>query len=248
MNWHVSAYIMVWNREDTIHLTINHYKKFCDKVFIIDNFSTDRTREIAEGLGCTVSLFGTAGVLDDHAYREIKNNCWKGSDADFVIVVDDDEILYAEDLTFILRDARMKGQTIFKPQGYSMHSDEMPKEDWLEVTKGFKDNNYSKLCIFNPKAIKEIGYQYGCHTHLKNCPSGRVVYGIEQLYLLHYRSVGGVGRLIKRWEEYEPRRQKSIVNMKWNLGHQYSQKETEIRKEWAESIERSKELSSLGIL
>lgn len=242
----VEAHIIVWNRADTIHLTIKHYQKFCDKIFIWDNFSDDQTREIATSLGATVQLFGKAGVLDDGEYKLLKNSCWKGSKADWVIVVDDDEILYNEDLKFILRQASMFGATIFKPQGISIHSELMPKKDWLEIRTGFKDNNYSKLCIFSPQAITEIGYEYGCHTHMKDCPKGRIVYGLEKLYLLHYNFVGGVDRIIKRWSEYEPRRQKSSVNVRWNLGHRYAKTESEIRKEWTESGGKSKSFSGLG--
>jgi len=240
------AFIQVWNKEETIAFSIRHYQRFCNKITIFDNFSTDKTREIAEEMGCEVKLFGQSGVLDDSEYKLWKNNAWKKSTADWVIVVDDDEILYNEDLKFILRQATMFGATIFKPQGISIHSDRMPKSDWLEIMRGFKDNNYSKLCIFNPQAIQEIGYEYGCHTHMKDCPKGKVIYGLEQLYLLHYRSVGGVDRLLKRWADYEPRRQKSAINMRWDLGKQYAQKESAIRKEWIESIEKSKSFSDLG--
>lgn len=244
----IEAHIIVWNKEDTIHLTIKHYQKFCNKIFVYDNFSTDKTREIAEELGAEVSMFGFAGVLDDHQYRELKNKCWKKSRADWVIIVDDDEILYHEDLKFVLAQASTNWATIFRPQGYSMHSDQLPEKDWLEIKTGHKDNAYSKLCVFNPEAIKEIGYEYGCHTHQKDCPKGKLVFGAEQIYLLHYCFVGGVDRLIKRWGEYEPRRQKSSINMRWNLGHRYAKTESEIRKEWQESLEKSKELSKVGII
>lgn len=238
--------MIAWNEEETIAFSIKHYQKFCSKIFVYDNFSDDRTREIAEELGCTVSLFGTAGVLDDLAYKNLKNSCWKGSDADFVIIVDKDEILYDENIILTLRTAKMKGQTIIKTQGYAMHSDKLPKEDWLEIKMGHKDNNYSKLVCFNPAAV-DIGYEYGCHTHMKDYPKGIVNYADEKLSLLHYNFVGGVDRIIKRWKEYEPRRQKSVMNMRWNLGHRYSKTEAEIKKEWAESGARSKELSEVII-
>jgi glycosyltransferase involved in cell wall biosynthesis len=242
----IDAYIQVWNREDTIALTIKHYKQFCEKIFIYDNFSTDNTRDIAYSLGCEVVLFGQEGILDDQAYKTWKNNAWKGSDADWVIVVDDDEILYSEDLVFILKAARMNGETIFKPQGISVHSNLMPVESWLDIRTGWEDNNYSKLCVFDPSKV-DIGFEYGCHTHMNGFPKGKVHYGKETLYLLHYNFVGGVDRLIKRWAQYEPRRQRSAINLRWNMGHRYAKSEKEIRKEWSESGEKSKSFSDLGI-
>lgn len=241
----IEAFIIAWNREDSIALTINHYKKFCSKITVYDNFSDDNTRDIAYSLGCEVELFGREGVLDDSEYKRIKNNCWKGSEADWVIVVDDDEILYHEDLSFILNQGRVNGVTLFKPQGFSIHSDQMPVSDWLEIQTGFTDNNYSKICVFNPSKV-DIGYEYGCHTHMKDYPKGQINYGKDKLWLLHYRSVGGVNRLLERWRQYEPRRQRSQINMKWGLGKQYAQDEASIRKEWKESLEKSGPLSGVG--
>lgn len=242
----IHAHIICWNRADVIHLTIGHYKKFCDKIFIWDNFSDDKTREIAESLGCEVKLFGVVGSLDDGEYKALKNGCWKGSPADWVIIVDDDEILYSEDIKFILRQASTRGETIFKPQGISIHSELMPKEDWLEIRTGRKDNNYSKLCVFNPEAIREIGYEYGCHTHMKDFPKGRLIFSEMPLYLLHYRSVGGVERLIKRHAEYRPRF--SPVNKRWNLAIQYMESDDIRRKNWIDGIENSVPLLNLGIM
>jgi glycosyltransferase involved in cell wall biosynthesis len=236
----IEAHILAWNREDTIAFTIKHYQSFCSEVTIYDNYSTDRTREIAESLGADVVTFGREGVLDDAEYIAIKNNCWKGSDADWVIVVDDDEILsgYYISVTNQLKLAQDSGATIIKPQGFNIYSNIMPKETWLELKKGILDDNYSKLCCFNPKAIKDIGYIYGCHDAR---PKGRVRI-VEKLWLLHYRAVGGVERLIDRHHEYEPRRQKSQINMRWDLGKHYRQSVEYpdlVRQEFKECLERS---------
>lgn len=244
----IEAYIIVWNREDTIPLTIKHYQKFCSKITVCDNFSTDKTREVAIELGAEVKLFGISGVLDDGEYKHLKNNCWKGSKADWVIIVDDDEILYHENIKDFLDKEKQHGTTIVRTQGFSVHSNSMPRNDWLELQDGMIDDNYSKLCIFNPQQIKDIGYEFGCHTHMKDHPKGRLVLSNHKLFLLHYRSVGGVNRLLKRWAEYEPRRQKSVINMRWNLGFQYSQEESAIRKEWKESLEKSLPLSKVGLV
>lgn len=239
----IEVYIITWNREDSIHLTINYYKKFCSKIVIFDNFSTDNTRDIATALGCEVRLFGKEGLLDDGEYLKIKNGCWKGSYADWVIVVDDDEILYNEDLLFILKQARLNGETIFKPQGFSVHSDEMPKKSWLEIQQGHKDENYSKLCVFNPKAITAINYVYGCHEAR---PEGRLVWGRNKLYLLHYRSVGGVERLIARHKEYVKRF--SPINLKWGLGSHYKELEEIKKRQWKDGLEKSVPFIKAGIL
>ena len=229
----IEAYIITWNREDLIHFTINHYKQFCSKVILFDNFSTDRTRDIARELGCEVRLFGVNGSLDDSEYLKVKNNAWKRSQADWVIVCDDDEILYDSDLDGKLYKARADGITIFKPQGYNMHSNDLPRETWLDINTGLKNDNYSKWIIFDPKKVQEIGYVYGCHEAR---PKGTLVFR-EDLMILHYRDIGGIERLLKRHREYVERL--SAINKKWNLGHHYKQDEAQKRKEWKDCIENS---------
>ncbi len=159
----IEAHIIGWNRSDTIAMTVRHYKSFCDKVIYHDNISEDDTRFIAAGLMADVRLFGMSGVLDDSQYLTVKNNAWKNSDADWVIVVDDDEILYHPNLIEELQFAKDSGATIIRPKGFGIFSNEMPVNEWTELMSGVPDENYSKLCVFNPKAIQEIGYIYGCH-------------------------------------------------------------------------------------
>lgn len=238
----VETYIVTWNRADSIHLTIKHYLEL-GGVIIYDNWSTDSTREIAESMGAEVRVFGRKGELDDQAYLDVKNHAWKGSKADWVIVVDDDEILYHPNLKQELLSAKEKGQTIFKTQGFNIHSDEFPREKWLEIQTGEKNENYSKLCIFNPKQITDIKYNYGCHVAR---PMGNLVFSDTPLVLLHYRDVGGIERLIARHKLYRERL--SELNRRYNLGHHYTESEASKRKQWIEFTERSGTLSEAGLL
>lgn len=223
----IETYLITWNRQESIHLTVNYYKQF-GRVIVYDNFSDDNTREICEVLGAEVRLFGKAGVLSDQAYLDVKNNVWKGSEADYVIICDDDEILYHEDLAYLLKQERLWGTTIFRTQGYSMFSEEMPKDSFLEIQTGIKDNKYSKSVIFNPQEVKEIGYVYGCH---ESKPRGRIQESKETLFLLHYNAIGGVQRMIDRHVLYEERRLKSPINVRWGLGKEYGNS-PESKKVW----------------
>jgi glycosyltransferase involved in cell wall biosynthesis len=239
----IETHIITWNRSDTIHLTVGYYLKL-GHVIVHDNFSDDNTREICEALGAEVRLFGQMGVLSDQEYLVVKNNAWDKSDADYVIICDDDEILFHEDLEFVLKQEKMWGTTIFKTQGYSMHSETLPSETWLEINTGYKDNNYSKRLIFDPSKV-DINYIYGCHEAR---PKGILNESKHILSVLHYKRVGGIERLLKRHHEYEPRRQKSQVNMRWNLGHEYAESDDHKRKQWSESLKKSKILFEDGML
>lgn len=235
----IEAHIIAWNESETIHLTIKHYQRICSKVIIYDNYSTDNTRSICESMGCEVKLFGIEGVLSDVEYTKLKNNCWKGSDADWVIVCDADEIL---DAPFHYLDYRpfnwLGSPTILRTFGWNVFHEDVPSENWLDITKGFHDPNYSKLCIFNPKEIKEINYVHGCHVAK---PTGNAQYSSDVLTLFHYRNVGGPERLVKRHELYRPRM--SAHNIKWNMGDHYLHDDERRIKEWYEQYEKSVEFS-----
>lgn len=237
----IETHFIGFNIQDTIGLTIRHYSAL-GKVFYHDNHSTDLSREIAKELGAEVSLFGIDGVLSDEEYVRLKNTCWNGSQADWVIIVDNDEIFYDPFSTVQLQLAKDSGATIVQPKGFSIFSNEMPEKDWTEIMTGIPDEKYSKLCCFDPKKIKEINYVYGCHEAR---PKGEIRI-VNKCYLLHYHGVGGVHRMIDRHRMYEPRRQRSAVNMRWGLGKEYGySKESKI--EWfQERLERSAPLHLVG--
>jgi glycosyltransferase involved in cell wall biosynthesis len=238
----VEAFILNWN-EELLHLTIKHYQEFCDKITILDNYSTDGSDKVAEAMGCHVVKFGQPGVLSDAAYRKLKNTCWKGSQADWVIVCDADEILYHKDLKRILTDEKERGTTIFKTSGFNIYSEEIPKESYIEIRTGQPSESYSKRIIFNPGRIKDMWYEYGAHT----CkPQGSVVESQETLFLLHYRNLGGIQRLIDRHAAYRTRL--SPDNKRFGLGVHYTYEDERRVREWHEYYANCKELSELGIL
>lgn len=240
----IEAHIIAWNEAETIHLTIKHYQSFCARIVLWDNHSTDNTREIAKSMGCVVKTFGKEGELSDRAYMELKNECWKkshpGQDMrDYVIVVDADEILHVDKYQFGINKNVV---TLFKPIGWNVFSHEMPKNDWLEITSGYQENNYSKTIMFDPKQIKEINYHIGAHM----CsPKGNQVWLTSFGYLLHYRNVGGPQRLIDRHNLYRTRMSEENLHRNW--GHHYLQSDEERVKEWELKYQKSRPFSLDGI-
>jgi len=216
----IEAYIIAYNEIETIKLTIQHYQSFCSSVTIFDNFSDDGTPELAKHLGATVMTFGRKGELNDAEYLKIKNRAWKKSKADFVIIVDADEILEPPTETDC---------TIFKTQGFNIYSHEMPKESYSEILTGIPDDNYSKSVIFSPKHITDINYAYGAHS----CdPKGDVRYSKEILTLFHYRALGGPERMVKRHAMY--RKRMGYLNKQLGLGSHYNYDDERRVKEWFE--------------
>ena len=225
----IECYFIAFNEAETIRFTIKHYQQFCSKVIVYDNFSTDNTREIAEEMGCEVRMFGVEGQLNDAEYLKVKNNCWKGSQADWVIVCDADEILQIP----LFED----GATILRTQGFNMFSNDLPKNNWREISTGIIDNNYSKLICFRPNSLTEIGYVYGCHEAK---PQGVIKYSENINVLTHYKHVGGAKRLADRHALYAERM--SPINRKWKLGHQYLEPREQTIKYFHENLAKSKPL------
>lgn len=240
----IEAYLVCWNESQIMPLVVKHYQRFCDRIVILDNYSTDGSDKLAESLGCEVIKFGTK-FFDDAENMRIKNECWKGSDAEWVIVADFDEILIVpvtcgQEFTIIpspenwFKFFKEKGYTIFKTIGWQIMSDSMPKNDLLEITNGFRFDNYSKNIVFNPKAIKEINYNPGAH---KIDPVGDVVYSEDSLYVLHYKHIGGVQRTIDRYKILNKRMSKE--NNRKGYGIHYKRSPASLREEWNERMAKS---------
>lgn len=229
------AYIIAWQEAEIIGLTIKHYQHFCTNIIVFDNHSTDRTREIAAEMGAEVRLFGIPGVLDDKEYLKIKNNAWKGSKADWVIMVDCDEILWHPNINKVLSE---EGYSIFATQGWDIVSHDVPRETLTSVSNGYAYSNYSKSAIFNPRMIREIGYVYGCHQAK---PAGLIRYSPHLLMLFHYSNIGGPERLCHRHAAYRARLSEN--NKRWGLGIHYTLTDEQRTKEWHEKLAKSSEFS-----
>ena len=47
----VTGLVITYNEEEKIETCIRSLQKVCDEVVVVDSFSTDRTKKIAESLG-----------------------------------------------------------------------------------------------------------------------------------------------------------------------------------------------------
>jgi len=180
----IEVYAICYNEELIISYFLRHYLQFAD-IILYDNNSTDKSEEIAINAGAKITKYDSKGEIRDDIYLKIKNDCWKSSKADWVIICDIDEFIYHPNLVSILEKTE---STIFRPVGYNMVTDKFPTTNgqiYEEVTMGVLDNRYSKLCLFKPSKITEINYFAGCH---KAEPKGDVKLNIvSDIKLLHMR-------------------------------------------------------------
>ena len=192
----VHAYFLCFNEEYILPHLLRYYSSFCEKIYILDNQSTDNSVMIINSFPNTeIITWESNNEVRDDLYLNLKNNVWKKSIgiSDYVIVGDADEFLYHEDMVKFLTLSKQRNFTIFRPEGYHMIGDEdliLDKNDNLleKVKFGIKGNSNDKLMLFDCNKIKEINYSFGCH---QANPVGEVVMCSDpKLKMLHYKYLG----------------------------------------------------------
>ena len=216
----VHVYAVCWNEEKIIPFFLEHYNEFVDHYYIYDNYSDDETDKLlSKQSNITVSKYDTQGTFNDFIHQQIKNTAWKQSrgKADWVIVIDMDELLYIPQMTqFLIQNS---GYTLFKPEGYNMVSETFPDYDIKiieSVNKGVKHDFYSKSVLFNPYRIVEINYEPGAH---EDYPEGIVsVARDNNLKLLHFKNLG-IDYVMDRLKQYRQRVSKANEDNNLNTHH-----------------------------
>ncbi len=176
-----------------------------------------------------VRQFDSGNKIDERAYQEVKNNCWKGSKSDYVIVCDMDELLWSPKLAMDLSYLSERNVTLPRIEGYDMFSDSFPDDynQFLvkQVKDGIRSPAFDKQIIFDPKRIREMNYRPGAHSCY---PEGNLLsIHAPSLKLLHYKYLG-VDYVTERHEMYA--RRLSNFNKKKRYGFEYTQ--THSLKDW----------------
>ena len=172
---------------------MNHYCSFCRTVTIFDNNSTDSTLSIVkeEFPAVIVIPFSTDNMINDAIILDIKNNCWKGSTADYVIICDCDEFLFAENMQDRLIELKENKVTIPVIIGYNMGSETFPDDYNIPIVQqvkiGIRDRNFDKQIIFDPNKLIEINYETGCHVCNPVYKEKALQDKVVQFNLLHYK-------------------------------------------------------------
>ena len=168
----IDAYTFCYNEEIRLKYYLNLYAPLCRTITIFDNGSTDSSKDIASKYDNVIWETETyKDEINEFELKYLKSNCWKQSkDADWVVVSDVDEILYHKDglsayLHFLLNKTNKR---IIRATGYDMVSTKLPSHngnfyDDEEFQYGVKNQDYDKTCIFSPKDVSEINYDWGAH-------------------------------------------------------------------------------------
>ena len=229
MKINVEAFILCWNEELIIRHTLRHYASFCTNITLLDNNSTDQTVPIVrkEFPEVRVVPFDTNNEIREDMILDLKNNCWKESKADYVIVCDTDEFLYAGDMLSQLQALYEKKVIMPVVIGYNMGSLKFPGNNsaplYKQVRTGIRDSRFDKQIIFSRRRVSEINYAPGCHVcnpvFKRKRPRDQVVL----FNLLHFKYLGRE-YLYKKHAEYARRMSR------FNIEHGYWEEHLEGRK------------------
>ena len=231
----VHLYTLCYNEMALMPFAVDYWKTVADKVFVLDNGSTDGSIEYLQSVpGVEVIHFGDGSGFNDKVNMRVKNHVWKASrgKADFVIVTDFDEFMYAPDLRAELQGMKDRGETICKPRGYNVYSKKFPEYEEGKLCheicgKAIADKMFCKVTIFNPNEIKEMRYEAGAH----DCrPIGNVRwYTGENIFLFHHKNLS-LDYVLKRNGMYKKRLSQDNKRMGW--GVQYSIAEKKVRSDF----------------
>lgn len=206
----IHAFTISWNEELRLPWFLEHYW-FCERIFLFDNYSTDRTLDIARtDKRVQLNRFGQRGLLENNEFLRIKNQMWKGSDADWVVVCDVDEHVWHPDLLNYLGNT---SATVLRPaRAWGMVSREF--KHYRSIYRGFDDANYRKMYMFKPSAIAEINYAHGAHVAE---PTGEVrLVEPDGLVCYHYHYVGQEQTLERRHVQ-NARRSREDIEAGWAI-------------------------------
>lgn len=202
MDYTVDVFAICYNEEFMLPHFIKHYKEhFNANITVYDNYSTDRSKEIILEAGCNYVPYDSQSQIRDDIYLQIKNECWKKSKADWVIVCDVDEFLYV--------DFDIKDYTIINTKGYDMYGGP-------DSNVGVYNPMSSKHIMFRPDCFEQIGYTAGCHR----CnPKARRLMGSREHAILKHRKFISEEYVYGRHKMYAERL--SAVNKKYGWGVHY---------------------------
>lgn len=230
-NMNLTIYTITFQEQFVLPFFIKWYRdRFPNcKIVVYDNESIDNTVKIALENNCEVISYNTNNQLSDAKYLEIKNNCWKSAETDWVLVADCDEFLdiKPEDLN--------TDQTLFISKGYNMCNVDNVS-NILDIKCGVRSEQYDKVLCFNRQQIKEINYSPGCHS----CnPIGNVKFSNKTPNLLHMKFLNE-DYMVDRYKMFKNRMSEENIKKGWGI--QYTNTEEIIRKDYKNHLKASKNI------
>src|ERR1035437_2083346 len=222
----IECHVLACNEEEILQYTLKHYTSFCSRTVMHDLGSSDSSKAIAQAYGVKIVDGDSGNQVNDIVNKKIKETCWQGTDADWVICADADELIYFPDgHKEAFESYTAQNIPIVKPHGWEMTSEAMPTtagQIYDEIKMGGRDDQwYAKPIIFTPKMVGCIEFGAGAHVCRGTNKDGTLmfenptVFSKPPAYLLHYHQIGSIERIAKKYDRTRSRMCDANVNNKW---------------------------------
>lgn len=164
----IHVYTIVYNEEFMLPHFLKHYSQFADRIFVIDDHSTDLTAEIAKAHPMvTYSEYPFEGLNEDE-FNDTFESFYKTYPSDWAVVVDCDEFIYG------LETLKDEPSGVLKTKGCMM----IGKTGKLEDCKPIRMKTFDKPVVFDPS----LDVKFGDGRHTVNLPTRP-----SELILKHYK-------------------------------------------------------------
>lgn len=166
----IDVHTLAHQQVELVPYVMRHYAGWAN-VIAYAGYSTDGTEQLLEKLGARVVFLETHNQANDQIFMDMKNNCWKGSTADWVILTDFDELVHHR--TSVYEYLKNTKATVIRPAHYEMYSDTFPVGD-EQITELVKTGapGSCKWNTFRPSEITDMHFGAGCHRAI---PQGNVI-------------------------------------------------------------------------
>jgi len=234
----VNIFLLCNNEEAIIRGTIEHYRKYLTDpvITILNNESTDRSREIAEEMGCIVIEIETQGIMNEFVQTNLKNECWKNVTTGWCIVGDMDEWLVVTQQQLLEEENR--GTTILYVHGYNMMAESkyimLDDIDLHKVNLGYFYPRENKSICFKRPEIDDMRYDYGAH---RSHPAGlRIQYSDDRIYILKHMAWLGLPHILDKMRRRQQRAE--YLNNEYGINKHYFESEEKFIEEYNENLEK----------
>jgi hypothetical protein len=188
------AYIICWNESAILPFILDYWAVAgVDRLIVFDNHSDEKTLELLRSYSFVeVRDFDSRGEFNDHTHADIKNNCWKNSDADWVFVGDTDEVPYCSMRVRRYLEECCADVDIIQPCFYDLAAWCLPLYNGLRLlhqTPGVRvcHRGPNKINLFRPSQVREMNFGLGAH---KCNPDGAAIIYREDIAWLHCKNLG----------------------------------------------------------
>jgi hypothetical protein len=209
--------------------SIRWYKSFCQRVTILDLGSEDGTQEYAKSQGCEVRQFDCKKEFDDRLNQRLKDTEWVGSDADWIIVGDCDELIrFPAGVNASFESYDKQDLAVIKPYGYEMTCDSFPTTDGqiFEYVKhgAREDMFYAKPMCFTPRRVAKTEFSMGAHALTATLHGGRALkvdqrfpFATPAAQLCHCHHIDSIENIAARYQGVRDRMSAINKQMHWGL-------------------------------